>query len=345
MSDGQNSNQTEFYVSKGDQTLGPWTMDEIADRLARAEISVTDFVYDESRTDWIPLLECAALKERLRRSKPKAPPPQHTGNKSTPTKGSAEPARNRISTDDLLIGAMTAETSPTTSTGKGDRVENEALARAFTGQAEEVPTETPSQMAAEAASAEWFVQKGNHRYGPFSYMGLVKALQEKSIYEFDFVWKSGMERWVRLAEHEDFRAEKIRGLRDKVKESSGVFFHRRHPRIPFDSEVIVHDNRSVWMGRAYEGSVGGSGLVIENATLVPGQVILLHFAAREGLPAFNALCEIVSKKYVKEIRDPKAPVSYSVRFLKMDAGAEPAVQEYFRTRAPNEVGATRKMAA
>ncbi len=35
MSDATQNAQTEFFVSKGDEQLGPWTIDEIADRLAR----------------------------------------------------------------------------------------------------------------------------------------------------------------------------------------------------------------------------------------------------------------------------------------------------------------------
>ena len=69
--------------------------------------------------------------------------------------------------------------------------------------------------------------------------------------------------------------------------------------------------------------------MIENATLVPGQTVLLHFAQRDDLPAFNALCEIVGKKYTKDVRDAKSPVQYSVRFVKLDAQAESRVQSYF----------------
>ncbi|MEK7358695.1 MAG: PilZ domain-containing protein, partial [Bdellovibrionota bacterium] len=90
---------------------------------------------------------------------------------------------------------------------------------------------------------------------------------------------------------------------------------------------------SVWLGRSVEGSAGGSGVVIENATLVPGQTVLLHFAAREDLPAFNALCEIVGKKFVGDIRDAKTPVQYSLRFVKLDSQAEPRVQKYFHSKA------------
>jgi len=33
----------------------------------------------------------------------------------------------------------------------------------------------------------------------------------------------------------------------------------------FENEVLVHDERSVWLGHTYEGGAGGAGIVIENA--------------------------------------------------------------------------------
>lgn len=315
MSDTQNHTQIEYYVSKGDQTLGPWTINEIANRLQASEIAITDFVYIEGRDEWIPLMECEPLREKLRAKKPKAPPPPAKGATTSSSVNPAEETRKAIAEAEAEAREVAA------------RPETEALAKAFS------PRNSGPGNALSDEAAEWFVQKGNNRYGPFTYHGLVRALQEKSIYEFDYVWKAGMEHWIRIAEHEAFTPEKIRELREQTAGETGVFFRRQHPRIPFESEVIVHDNRSVWMGKAFEGSVGGSGLMIENATLVPGQVVLLHFAERDDLPAFNALCEIVSKKFQRDVKDSKAPVTYGVRFLKLDSTVEPKVHEYFRKKA------------
>jgi len=313
-----------YYVSKGEQQLGPWTIDEITTRLGRAEIAVTDFIYDELSGDWIPLLECQALAAKLREKKPKKMPPPSASVKTI------EEGSSTLAPTSTPTSSMTADPKRAIAEAEAEvrevaaRPEMETLSKAFSSR-------RPN--AADGEVSEWFVQKGTHRYGPFSYLGLVRALQEKSIYEFDYIWKNGMDRWVRLAEHDAFAPECIRNLKEKTAGETGVFFRRQHPRMPFESEVIVHDNRSVWMGRAFEASAGGSGLVIENATLVPGQIVLLHFASSEELPAFNALCEIVSKKYVREVKDAKTPVTYNVRFIKLDSQAEGRVQEYFRSRS------------
>lgn len=285
--------QTMYHVSKAgasDESLGPWTIEEIAERLAKTEIAITDFVFDEERQDWIALVECEALKQHLRRSKPKAPP-----------KAAATPAPS-------------VQASPTPITAE--------------------VRETQMAMATRGPGGEWFVQKGSHRYGPYSYLSLVRALQEKSVYEFDFVWTEGMDQWIRLAEHESFNTEKIRDLTaDKMASAESIFTKRAHPRLKFESEVIVHDNQAAWIGRTFEGSVGGSGLVIENAALQPGQTVRLHFASTDGLPAFNVVAEIVNKKFEKTLKGEKSPVRYAVRFLEMDKAAEERVTKFFSKSA------------
>jgi hypothetical protein len=293
--------QTEFFVTKGEQQLGPWTVQELASKVGTQEIALTDFVFDDLKNDWVALYECDAFQAHMRSQKPKAAPP----------KKAAAP-----------ISVVAAVPTPAPAA--------DPLAQAFKAKREE--DSTPSLAATDkTGSQEWFVQKGQHRYGPFSYLGVIRALQEKTVYEFDLCWKSGMNEWIRIAEHTDFAQEKIRALTGEAQSSEQVFTQRQHARVGFETEVLVHDNRSVWLGRAFEGSAGGSGLVIENATLVPGQTVLLHFAQRDDLPAFNALCEIVGKKFTKDVRDAKSPVQYSVRFVKLDAQAEARVQQYFKT--------------
>jgi hypothetical protein len=39
----------------------------------------------------------------------------------------------------------------------------------------------------------------------------------------------------------------------------------------------------------------------------------VHFKRHEGYPAFNAVCEVVSKKFV----DDGSPVQYGLRFLSL----------------------------
>ncbi len=292
MSDTLPKIQVEFYIAKGGANFGPFTITQIADLIARTEFAVTDFVYEEARAEWITLMECEALKEHLRRSKPTAPPPNAAQN--------VQPQ---------------APSAPSSS------VKAAALAK---------PAFAKPAWATTPRDDAWYIQKNGERHGPFTYLEMVRGLQEKTVYEFDFVWKEGMETFMRIAEHPSFLPERIRDLlTQKAAPEQQAFVKRQHPRVKFESEVIVHDDRDVWMGQAFEASVGGSGVVIENSRLTPGQMVRIHFAPTEGLPAFNALGEIVGKTYSKTVRGAKSPVKYSVRFVKLDGSAEPQVREYF----------------
>ena len=270
--------QVEYYVSKGESTFGPWSIEQIVEKLSSADIAATDFIYDDAQGDWIPLMECEALKTLLNRAKPKAPPPSRGLKPSGPLKS-----------------IPTAHTI------------------------EQLSPSSPMNGAPEVV-AEWYVLKGANRYGPLTYLGVLRGLQEKTVYDFDFIWKDGMETWMRIADHGDFTPERIRTLVSQADRDESVFFARKYPRVSYDCEVIVNDERNAWLARTYEASPGGTGLIIENAMLMPGQILRLHFSSTNELPAFNALCEIVGKQFSKEARGKNAKVKYAVRFVQFFAG-------------------------
>jgi len=164
---------------------------------------------------------------------------------------------------------------------------------------------------------EWFVLKGENRFGPFTYKDVVKMLQQKVVFPFDFIWHAGMETWKRAAEIADFSEEKIRSAYSKT-ENKDAFMQRRFKRKKFAARVIIHDNLSLWKGHGTEISKGGVGVSMTNAMVLPGQQLTLHFHAQEGWPAFNAVCEVVSKKFVSD----SSPVEYGLRFLSLSQEAQ-----------------------
>ena len=306
--DNQMYHVTKAGSAEG-ESLGPWSIQQIAERLAKTEIAITDFAYDDATEDWVALVEFEPLKEHLRRAKPKKAPPK-----------AAAPKVEATSVVETHTEVMTAAVEEVRQVKEQVAHQRETQEMA---------------MATRGPNGEWFVQKGTERHGPFSYLSLIRALQDKSVYEFDFVWTQGMDSWTRLAEHEEFTPDRIREMSEQGAKTSGeqIFTQRAHPRHRFESEVIVHDDKSAWIGRAYEGSVGGSGLVIENAALYPGQTLRLHFSPSDGMPAFNVVAEIVNKKFTKNVRGVHTPVQYAVRFLEMDEAAKKHVNAYFNKQA------------
>lgn len=172
---------------------------------------------------------------------------------------------------------------------------------------------------------EWFVLKAENRYGPFSFVELVRMLQEKNLFEFDYIWNPSMAAWSRVSEVEEFKPEKIRGLKDSgMPEVQEVFFRRRHARASYGASIIVHNNKKVWKGESLEISSGGAGIKIDNADLQPGQTLFLHFKPGDGCPPFNAICTIVSKKSDKNGPFP----SYGVKFTSINRSIQAAIKDY-----------------
>lgn len=267
----------KFHVSHIGQNYGPWTLDEIMQRLAKMELLASDLIFDEGKDDWVPFMEFAPLVNALKGLKPAAPP---------------KPAHAESAVIDKPTGTTTLHSDE---------------------------------------KAEWFVQKQSHRFGPLSYAGLIRALQEKQVYEFELIWKEGMSEWVRVAEHPDFTPEKVKAVL-KTPDAKRAFLQRQHARFTYMNEVMVHDNSTVYLGQSFQGGAGGAGVIIENATFQPGQTVLLHFAAHDGMPAFNVEAEIVSKRFVKDVRDKKTPIPYGLRFKRMDEKASKLWTKYFNEK-------------
>lgn len=160
---------------------------------------------------------------------------------------------------------------------------------------------------------EWYVLKGENRFGPFTFNDLVKMMQQKVIFPFDFVWHAGLANWKRLVQFEEFQPEAIRTLFTKAGKKSDLFSERQFKRKPFEGQVLVHDNLTLWKGQGFEISRGGVGVSMSNSVIVPGQNVIVHFKKHGDWPAFNAVCEVVSKKFVND----DSPVQYGLRFLSL----------------------------
>lgn len=178
-----------------------------------------------------------------------------------------------------------------------------------------------------AKKRQWFVLKQNTNYGPFSKLDLIQMLQSKTLHEYDFIWHENMTAWKRLAEVQEFSVQEIRLLFDKYAKKKDandkVFFRRKYARAKVDSHAIVHDKKKIYKSVGVEISEGGAGLMIEEGEFEKDQQVYLHFKPAPEVPAFNAICKIVSKK----------GNIYGVQFLKISAAAKTYIANYTKKKA------------
>ncbi len=173
---------------------------------------------------------------------------------------------------------------------------------------------------------KWFILKSENKYGPFSYFELVKMLQEKSLSDSDYIWTAAMASWKRFPDCDEFKAEKIRELKNSnLPEVEKIFLQRRFARAKFGAAVLVHNSKTVWKGKSLELSSGGAGLIIENQSFEPGQTLFLHFKVGDKVPPFNAICSVVSKQYVSS---NAKEVKYGVKFTNISRDVRHAIKAF-----------------
>lgn len=180
----------------------------------------------------------------------------------------------------------------------------------------------------------WYILKEGNNYGPFSKLELVQMLQEKTMFEYDYVWHSKLNAWKRVAELEEYSPESIRAMKESgLSEVAEVFFRRRHARASYGCSLIVHNNKTVFKGRSMEISSGGAGILIDNPNLQPGQNLFLHFQPGDGVPPFNAVCTVVSKQMVKDTKSALDSVKYGVKFTSISQSVRESIRQFAQKAA------------
>lgn len=170
--------------------------------------------------------------------------------------------------------------------------------------------------------------KQNNNYGPFSKVEIIQMLQSKTLQEYDFIWHEGMSAWKRLSEINEFSVADIKALFEKSQNQKNsviksAFYRRKFPRSKVNSQAIIHDKHKVYKSVGVEISEGGAGLFVDNAEFELNQQVYLHFKPADGVPSFNAICIVVSKK----------ENVYGVKFLKISAAAKISIATYTNKKA------------
>ncbi len=191
------------------------------------------------------------------------------------------------------------------------------------------PVQPPKTEVKKPASEvpEWFILKGQNRFGPYSFYDVVKLLQTRSLFEYDYAWNPNLETWHLISDLEDFKAEKIRALKSSAfPELTEVFFRRRHSRTNYNASLIVHNNSKVWKGKSFEISPGGAGIELESGLLQVSQSVSIHFKPGDDVPPFNAKCEVVSVRTTGKDKEKK--VIYGIKFLELAQQAQEYLAQY-----------------
>ncbi|MCO5142115.1 MAG: GYF domain-containing protein [Oligoflexia bacterium] len=176
----------------------------------------------------------------------------------------------------------------------------------------EFKNETFSQDIGISNEPIWFLYRDNSKFGPYRFLELVRLLQTNGCAPDDFVWKPGFDDWTRLRLCPEFEEEVLRKLAHlKSFGSEKVFIQRRFPRVPYESEVILHDEKRVLFGSARSLSEGGAFLEVAKPSHHKGDRIKIHFTPGGVSTPFNCIAEIT-----QITKGP--PSGYNVKFIYLE---------------------------
>ena len=191
----------------------------------------------------------------------------------------------------------------------------------------------------EDGKEAWFVLKGDHRFGPFEYLELVRLTQEKNIKDWDYVWTKRLIKWTRISSLPEFHNETINHLRESISQQLGgavneVFFRRRFARAAFEGSILVHNNSKLYRGRSLEMSAGGLSLVLGESDIKVTDTLHLHVKPSRETPAFNSACEVMARRVLNSA-DAKSPVVYGLKFLGLEERVKTEIDGW-ATRSNNK---------
>lgn len=178
-------------------------------------------------------------------------------------------------------------------------------------------------------SDEWHVLKGDTQYGPYTYSEMIRMMQDKLVFSFDYVWSPHLDSWMSLGETAEFSTDRLNMLADK-NPNTDTFNKRVHERILCKLPVFVNDNMRMWNGVVENLSDGGALIFMENPVLLPGHMVNIHFRKVEDGMAFNCTAEILTKRLTKARIQHNTGIYYAVKFVQRSPAGEKQIQNWIK---------------
>lgn len=179
---------------------------------------------------------------------------------------------------------------------------------------------TPAQPKVQGLSQgqNWYVLRGEMKYGPYEYKSLITMIQSGELYDYNFIWAPHLETWTLLGELPEFSKDRLCRLIETKDHLAGAFIERKAPRKDVVVPVFAHNQEHFFDGHTVSISDNGALILMNDPLLLPAQKIILHFRQCDLNPvSFNVEGEIIRKNFTKHRLNVKSGLHYAVRFLQV----------------------------
>lgn len=178
---------------------------------------------------------------------------------------------------------------------------------------------------------EWYIARGNKKYGPYSTEEMIQLRQQRKAFESDLIWKQGLRQWKPLIQTDEFSAHAM-AERALKAEACTVFNRRQWPRVRKELPLVVHNEDELWSARTINISLGGALIELNTPYLKPGDTIHIHFQSEgpnEG--RFSCVGVITGKRFSSERMRFNSSIQYSVRFDEKDESANHHLDQWVQS--------------
>jgi len=175
--------------------------------------------------------------------------------------------------------------------------------------------------------SKWYILRGENKFGPFEYGAMLAMIQKGELFDYNYIWATGMENWAMLGEVEEFSKDRLALLIQTKDPISHAFLQRAADRADVKIPLFAHSDQHFFDGDCVSISDSGALVLLNNPLLLPGQNILLHFKSTEFTEnSFNVYAQIVRKNFSRQRLNVKSGLHYAVRFTEMQETGKKEIQ-------------------
>lgn len=184
-----------------------------------------------------------------------------------------------------------------------------------------------SAQQATPTQQEWYILRGEMKYGPYEYGALIHMIQTGELFDYNYAWAPHMESWMLLGDLPEFSKDRLARLIETQDHLSGAFIRRGSPRKEVDIDVYAHNDHKFSDGKCTSISENGALVLLNDPLLLPGQEIVIHFRNGENnTTGFNVKAEIIRKNFSKQRINVKSGLHYAVRFLQVQKSGQDQIK-------------------
>lgn len=192
-------------------------------------------------------------------------------------------------------------------------------------------------LAQKEAHNQWYVLRGETKYGPFEYGAMIRMLQTNELYDYNYIWAPHLESWTLLNEIPDFSRDRLARLIENNAEVKSAFITRTSPRVDVTIQVYGHNNHLFFDGHSLSLSESGALLMLNTPLLLPGQDLLIHFREDDqNSRAFNTTAQIVRKNFTRNRLNVKSGLQYAVKFQQVSQSGREALKNFVENKSKED---------